>query len=59
LKRLNDPAFRADMAKLKIDLSDHFVNGKELKALTADIEGLSDAEVKEMQFVITKKYQKR
>jgi hypothetical protein len=47
------------MAKLKMDLSDHFVNGKELKALTADIEGLSEAEIKEMEFVITQKYQKR
>jgi tripartite-type tricarboxylate transporter receptor subunit TctC len=58
-KTFNDPAFRADMEKLKIDLSDHFVNGKELKALTSDIEGLSDAEIKEMQFVIESKYQKK
>jgi hypothetical protein len=47
------------MEKLKIDLSDHFVNGKELKALTGEIEGLSDAEIKEMEFVIERKYQKK
>ncbi len=57
-KTFNDPAFRADMAKLKIDVSDHFVNGKGLRELTSDIEGLSDSEVKEMQFVIERKYQK-
>lgn len=58
-KTFNDPAFRADMAKLMIDLSDHFVNGKELRALTSDIEDLTDAEIKEMEFVITRKYQKK
>ena len=58
-KVYNDPGFRADLAKLKIDLSDHFVNGRELKELTRDIESLSDAEVKEMEFVIERKYQKR
>jgi len=57
-KTYNDPAFRADLQKLKIDLSDHFVSAKELKEMTKDIEGLSDAEIKEMQFVITKKYLK-
>jgi len=58
-KAFNDPAYRADLAKLKIDVSDHFVGGKELKALTKDIEGLSDAEIKDMQFVIESKYQKK
>ncbi|MEI9477200.1 MAG: hypothetical protein WCO26_11560 [Deltaproteobacteria bacterium] len=58
-KTFNDPKFRADMAKLMIDLSDHFINGKELRALTSDIEGLTDAEIKEMEFVITRKYQKK
>ena len=58
-KTFNDPAFRADMAKLKIDVSDHFVNGKELKELTSDIAKLSDAEIKEMEFVIERKYQKK
>jgi tripartite-type tricarboxylate transporter receptor subunit TctC len=57
-KTYNDPAFRADLQKLKIDLSDHFVSAKELKEMTKDIEGLSDAEIKEMEFVITKKYLK-
>jgi tripartite-type tricarboxylate transporter receptor subunit TctC len=57
-KTYNDPAFRADMEKLKIDLSDHFVNGKELKALASDISDLTDAEIKEMQFVLERKYQK-
>jgi tripartite-type tricarboxylate transporter receptor subunit TctC len=58
-KTYHDPAFRTDLAKLKLDLSDHFVNGKELKEMTKDIEGLNDAEIKEMEFVITRKYQKR
>ena len=58
-KTYNDPSFRADLAKLKLDLSDHFIGGKELKSLTAEIAGLTDAEIKEMEFVITKKYQKR
>ena len=58
-KTYNDPAFRADLAKLKLDLSDHFVGGKELKEMTKDIEGMSDAEVKDMQFVIERKYQKK
>jgi tripartite-type tricarboxylate transporter receptor subunit TctC len=57
-KTYNDPAFRADLAKLKLDLSDHFISGKEVKEMTKDIEGLSDAEIKEMEFVITKKYLK-
>jgi tripartite-type tricarboxylate transporter receptor subunit TctC len=57
-KTYNDPAFRADMDKLKIDLSDHFVNGKELKALASEIGDLNNAEIKEMQFVIERKYQK-
>jgi tripartite-type tricarboxylate transporter receptor subunit TctC len=58
-KTYNDPSFRADLQKLKLDLSDHFVGAKELKEMTSDIEGLSDTEIKEMEFVITKKYQKR
>lgn len=57
-KTYNDPAFRADLAKLKLDLSDHFINAKELKEMTKEIEGLSDAEIKDMEFVITKKYLK-
>ena len=57
-KTFNDPAFRTDMAKIKIDLSDHFVNGKELKDLAGEISELTDAEVKEMQFVMERKYQK-
>jgi tripartite-type tricarboxylate transporter receptor subunit TctC len=58
-KTFKDPAFRADMAKLKIDLSDQFINGKELRELARDIEGLSDTEIKEMQFVIESKYLKK
>lgn len=57
-KTFIDPAFRADMEKLKLDVSDHFVNGKELKALTSEIGRLTDAEIKEMEFVIERKYQK-
>ena len=58
-KTFNDPAFRAEMAKLNIDLSDHFIDGKELKQLTSAIANLSDADIKEMEFVITKKYVKQ
>jgi tripartite-type tricarboxylate transporter receptor subunit TctC len=58
-KTFNDPAFIADMAKLKMDLSDHFVDGKELKELTRDIADLSDDDIKAMEFVITGKYQKK
>jgi tripartite-type tricarboxylate transporter receptor subunit TctC len=58
-KIYNDPSFRADLQKLKLDLSDHFISAKELKEMTSDIAKLSDAEIREMEFVITKKYQKR
>jgi tripartite-type tricarboxylate transporter receptor subunit TctC len=58
-KTYNDPSFRADLAKLKLDLSDHFISAKELKEMTSDISKLTDAEIKEMEFVITRKYQKR
>ena len=58
-KTYNDPAFRADLQKLKLDLSDHFIGAKELKEMTSDIAKLTDAEIKEMEFVITRKYQKR
>jgi tripartite-type tricarboxylate transporter receptor subunit TctC len=58
-KTYNDPAFRAEMTKLKMDLSDHFIDGKELNELTGEIADLSDADIKAMEFVITKKYQKQ
>jgi tripartite-type tricarboxylate transporter receptor subunit TctC len=58
-KTYKDPGFRADLAKLKIDLSDHFINAKELKEMASDIDSLTDAEIKEMQFVIENKYQKK
>jgi tripartite-type tricarboxylate transporter receptor subunit TctC len=58
-KTYNDPGFRADLAKLKIDLSDHFIGSKELKGITKEVDELSDAEIKEMQFVIESKYQKK
>jgi tripartite-type tricarboxylate transporter receptor subunit TctC len=58
-KTYNDPAFRADLEKLKLDLSDHFISAKELKEMTSDISKLTDDEIKEMEFVITRKYQKR
>jgi tripartite-type tricarboxylate transporter receptor subunit TctC len=58
-KTFNDPPFRAEMAKLNIDLSDHFIDGKELKQLTNAIADLGDADIKAMEFVITKKYVKQ
>jgi len=47
------------MKKLKFELSDHFVGAKELTKITRSIADLSDDEIKEMQFVITKKYMKQ
>jgi tripartite-type tricarboxylate transporter receptor subunit TctC len=58
-KTFSDPAFRTEMEKLRVDLSDHFINGKELKTLAAEVEGMGDAEIKEMQFVIERKYQRK
>jgi tripartite-type tricarboxylate transporter receptor subunit TctC len=55
----HDPVFRAEMAKLNIDVSDHFIDGKELKQLTSTIANLSEADIKEMEFVITEKYVKQ
>jgi tripartite-type tricarboxylate transporter receptor subunit TctC len=57
-KTFHDPAFIAQMAKLNMELSDHFVDGKELKEFTREISELSDAEIKEMEYVITTKYVK-
>ena len=58
-KTFNDSAFRAEMAKLNIDLSDHFIDGIELKELTSEIANLSAADIKAMEYVITRKYVKQ
>jgi tripartite-type tricarboxylate transporter receptor subunit TctC len=58
-KTFNDPAFIAQMTQLNMDLSDHFIDGRELKELAREIADLSDADIKEMEFVITRKYQKQ
>lgn len=58
-KTYNDPGFRAEMEKLKFDLSDHFVGGKELQELSSALAKLTDDEIKEMQFVIEEKYLKK
>jgi len=58
-KTYNDPGYRADLAKLKFDLSDHFVGSKEIKQITKSIADLTDAEIKEMEYVITEKYLKK
>ncbi|MDA8125964.1 MAG: hypothetical protein M0009_12345 [Deltaproteobacteria bacterium] len=58
-KAYNDPAYRADLVKLKIDLSEHFVGSKELKSLTKEIEGMSEKEIKEMETIIETKYLKK
>ena len=55
----HDPVFRGEMARLNIDVSDHFIDGKELKQLTSTIANLSEADIKEMEFVITEKYVKQ
>jgi tripartite-type tricarboxylate transporter receptor subunit TctC len=53
-----DPAFVADMAKIKIDLSPKFVTSRELSAITSTLAALSPDDIKEMQNVIEKKYAK-
>jgi len=58
-KTYNDPAFKADMKKLKFELSDHFVGANELTKITRTIADLTDDEIKEMKFVIREKYQKK
>jgi hypothetical protein len=55
----NDAAFVEEMKKLKVSLSDHFIGRAELKTLTRILAELSDADVKEMEFVMTRKYQKQ
>ena len=54
-----DPAFRAQMQKLNVDLSEHFVDARELKAITRTISDLTPAEVNEMHYVISQKYLKK
>jgi tripartite-type tricarboxylate transporter receptor subunit TctC len=58
-KMFNDPAFVAQMEKMKVDLSDHVIDGKELKEITRSIAEISDNDIKEMHFVITQKYLKK
>ena len=58
-KVYHDPGYRADMEKLKFDLSDNFVGSEELKKITQSIADLTDAEIKEMEYVITEKYLKK
>jgi len=58
-KTYNDPEFRADMKKLKFELSDHFVGSKELKEITQTIADLSEDDIKEMKYAIREKYIKK
>jgi len=58
-KTFSDPAFVAQMEKMKVDLSDHFVDAKELKEITRSIAELNDNDIKEMHGVITQKYLKK
>mgnify|MGYP001438174024 CR=1 FL=1 len=58
-KTFSDPAFLAQMEKMKVDLSDHFIDAKELREITRSIAEISDNDVKEMHFVITQKYLKK
>jgi len=58
-KTFNDPAFVAEMKKLKFELSDHFVGAQELTKITRTIADLTDAEIEEMKFAITDKYRKK
>jgi tripartite-type tricarboxylate transporter receptor subunit TctC len=54
-----DPAFIAEMTKLKIDLSPKFVTAKELSQMMSSLAALSADDVKEMQNVIEEKYLKK
>lgn len=54
----HDPAFAEEMKKLKVDLSDHFVDAKELMGITHVFANLTGSDLKEMQHVITEKYLK-
>jgi tripartite-type tricarboxylate transporter receptor subunit TctC len=58
-KTYHDPSFVAEMKKLNVNLSDHFIDGKELTEITRTFAELSDSDIKEMQFVLAEKYQKR
>jgi len=58
-KTYNDPAFRAQMKKMNMELSDHFVDAKELHQITRSIANLTPSEINEMHYVITQKYLKR
>jgi tripartite-type tricarboxylate transporter receptor subunit TctC len=54
-----DAAFAEEMRKVKVSLSDHFIGRTELKKITRTFAELTDADVKEMEFVMTRKYQKQ
>ena len=58
-KTYNDPGFRADIQKLKFELSPTFVGAKELAELSSGLAKLTDAEIEEMKVVITQKYMKK
>lgn len=58
-KTYNDEDFIAEMKKLNMALSGHFVTAGELRQITSTFEELTDDEIKEMQFVIQEKYQKK
>jgi len=58
-KTYDDAAFAEEMKKLKVSLSDHFIGRAELREITRTLAELSDDDIKEMEFVMTRKYQKQ
>jgi tripartite-type tricarboxylate transporter receptor subunit TctC len=57
-KTYNDGAFAEEMKKLKVNLSAHFIGRSELMEITRTLAELSDADIEQMKFAMTEKYQK-
>lgn len=58
-KTWEDAGFREQMEKMKVSLSEHFVGRAELARITRTLAELGEDDVKEMEFVMTRKYQKQ
>jgi tripartite-type tricarboxylate transporter receptor subunit TctC len=54
-----DPKYRADLKKIKQNPAPEFVTSKKLSTFIASLSKLSADDIKEMRFVITKKYKKK
>ena len=54
-----DPGYREDLKKVRMTLSRKFIGSKELKRQMDRLAALSSEEIKEMEYVITRKYLKK